>query len=258
MTIFDSYAKYYDLLYRDKDYVGEARYVSDLIRAQSPAAASILELGCGTGAHAAAFSDLGYELTGIDQSQRMLDSAQGRRKEAVGAERARRLSFARADIRTYRAGRSFDAVISLFHVMSYQTTAADLLASFSTAAAHLERGGVFVFDCWYGPGVLNDKPVVRVKRLEDARTEVVRIAEPTMHPAQNVVDVNYHVFLKDKASNRLEDFKETHRMRFLFAPEIEAFLSRSRFKLERHCEWMSQDPPSLESWNAVFVATRDA
>ena len=36
-------------------------------------------------------------------------------------------------------------MISLFHVMSYQTTNADLLAVFATAAAHLRPGGLFLF-----------------------------------------------------------------------------------------------------------------
>ncbi len=30
--VFDEYAAYYDLLYRDKDYVGEAEYIDQLLR----------------------------------------------------------------------------------------------------------------------------------------------------------------------------------------------------------------------------------
>ena len=42
--VFDAYARYYDLLYRDKDYVGEAEYVAAHIRKQAPQAKRILEL----------------------------------------------------------------------------------------------------------------------------------------------------------------------------------------------------------------------
>ena len=52
----------------------------------------------------------------------------------------------------------------------------------STAAKHLKPNGVFIFDFWYGPGVLTDPPVVRLKRLENEEIEVLRIAEPVMHP----------------------------------------------------------------------------
>ena len=51
-SVFSSYARYYDLLYRDKDYAAEAEYVASLIRKFHPAARSIIELGSGTGIHA--------------------------------------------------------------------------------------------------------------------------------------------------------------------------------------------------------------
>lgn len=50
--VFADYARYYDLLYRDKDYKAEAEYVARLIRKFHPATQNILELGSGTGIHA--------------------------------------------------------------------------------------------------------------------------------------------------------------------------------------------------------------
>ena len=50
--VFDAYARYYDLLYCDKDYAAEAGYVANHIRKLLPHTTHILELGCGTGAHA--------------------------------------------------------------------------------------------------------------------------------------------------------------------------------------------------------------
>ena len=61
MDAFGAYARYYDLLYRDKDYPAEARYLHELIQRHAPGAQSILDLGCGTGAHAAEFAELGYD-----------------------------------------------------------------------------------------------------------------------------------------------------------------------------------------------------
>ena len=53
MSQFGLYSKYYNLLYADKDYAGEARYVDSIIRRHTPRAATMLELGCGTGRYAA-------------------------------------------------------------------------------------------------------------------------------------------------------------------------------------------------------------
>ncbi|MGE5749408.1 MAG: class I SAM-dependent DNA methyltransferase, partial [Gemmatimonas sp.] len=171
MTVFAGYSRYYDLLYRDKDYAGEAGYVADLIRRHAPAAKTVMEIGCGTGAHAAEMARLGFECEGVDRSEGMLEAAEAR-LSSLDPELASKLSFSSGDARTVRLGRKFDAVVSLFHVMSYQASNEDLVAAFRTAREHLRPNGVFVFDCWYGPAVLRQWPSVTEKHLADESTEV--------------------------------------------------------------------------------------
>ncbi len=76
--VFDAYSNYNNLLYQDKDYAAEAAYVLSAIRAHKPDAEQVLELGCGTGAHAIALAKQGIFVTGIDQSQSMLARARRR------------------------------------------------------------------------------------------------------------------------------------------------------------------------------------
>ena len=252
--VFDSYSRYYDLLYRDKDYAGEAAYLVSHLRQHAPKAASVLELGCGTGAHAEHLARMGFTVHGVDQSESMLARAAAR-KSALPAETAARLSFGRGDARTVRTGAQYDAVISLFHVMSYQTGNADLQAAFATAAAHLRPGGLFLFDFWYGPAVLAQQPEVRVKRLADDRIDVTRIAEPVMHPNENVVDVNYTVIIDDKATGGSERVQETHRMRYLFLPEL-ALLRGAAFQERATHAWMSAQAPGAQSWSGFQILAR--
>ncbi len=250
MSVFNEYARYYDLLYRDKDYAGESDYVHNLIQTGSPGARTILNLGCGSGRHDRCLMDRGYAVTGVDLSQEMLTAA----RDAATDNGA--LRYVQGDVRTVRLEKTFDIVISLFHVMSYQVSNADLTAAFATAYSHLKPGGLFIFDCWYGPGVLTDRPTVRVKELEDEITSVTRIAQPIMHPNQNVVDVNYRVFLRDKSSASIREICETHRMRYLFLPEVEQMLSSGGFELQAAEEWLTAAPLCLTSWSAVFVCRR--
>lgn len=246
MTAFGAYSRYYDLLYRDKAYGEEAAHIASLIRGQAPEASTLLELGCGTGGHAVRLAEHGFAIHGVDLSDTMLAAA--KRHETA------KLSFELGDARTVRLGRTFDAVISVFHVMSYQTSNADLAAAFATARAHLAAGGVFVFDCWYGPAVLTDRPAVRVREIADDHVEVTRIAEPVMHAEDNTVDVNYHVFLRDKHTDQRTELRETHRMRYLFSPEVAQFLVAAGFELVSAREWLTGAPLSYRSWNACFVA----
>lgn len=253
--VFDAYARYYDLLYRDKDYAAEAKYVDSLVRAQAPRAARILELGCGTGTHAEHLARLGYSVHGVDQSETMLAGAAAR-KAALPADLAHCLSFGKGDVRSVRTGENYDAVISLFHVMSYQTTDADLAAAFGTAAAHLAPGGLFLFDFWYGPAVLAQVPEERIKRLEDDDIRVTRVAKPAMRANENVVDVNYSVSIEVKASGQAQEVRETHAMRYLFVPEIEHYLEPGKWTETKTFGWMGLDPLSKEDWSGCALAIR--
>jgi len=252
VTVFNAYARYYDLLYKDKDYTAEAQFISGLIREFAPESRKLLELGCGTGIHAQMLSAEGYQIHGVDFSQDMLDCAEQRLK-SLPLEHAARLSFSCEDIRHFRQDAGFDVVLSLFHVVSYQTTQDDLLATFNTARNHLNSGGLFIFDCWYGPAVITDKPSVRVKRLQDERIAVTRIADPKLYPNDNRVDVNYQVFVKEKSTSKVEELNETHRMRYLFEPEVEALCSVSGFNLVGSGEWMSGKTPGFDTWGVYFI-----
>lgn len=252
MSVFGNYSRYYDLLYKDKDYAGEAKYIAGLIKKNAPGAKTILELGCGTGKHAALLAAKGYAVTGVDRSAKMLASARKRIKEMQGLQ----VEFIRGDIRTTRLQKKHDAVISLFHVMSYLTSNKDLQDAFATAAIHLKKGGIFVFDCWYGPAVLTDRPVVRVKRLEDDKIEVTRKAVPRMHPNDNVVDVNYSIAIKDKMTGAVDTLKESHKMRYLFKPEIEQMLSAERMELLGCEEWMTGHDLGFDSWGSCFITRK--
>lgn len=249
--VFDAYAAYYDLLYRDKDYAAEAEYVAGHIRRYMPKAKRILELGCGTGAHAEYLARMGFMIHGVDISRAMLARAE-QRKASLPSDLATRITFALDDVRTVRTGKTYDVVISLFHVMSYQTTNADLHAMFETASVHLQSEGLFLFDFWYGPAVLIQKPEVRVKRLEDEEIKVTRIAEPVMHFNENVVDVNYTMFIEIKATGRIEQIKEMHRMRYLFLPELTNY-QFGKFKEHAVVSWMTNDILDSKAWAGVQI-----
>lgn len=254
MPVFGEYSRYYNLLYKDKDYEGEAAYIHGLIQRNRPGAASVLDLGCGTGRHDLLLAEKGYAVTGVDMSEEMLAVA----NSCLPAfdERSVPVRFVQGDVRTVRLGQKFDAVISLFHVMSYQTANVDLQNAFMTACEHLDRGGVFIFDCWFGPAVLTDRPTVRVKRLEDEETQIVRLAEPAMHPEENIVDVNYHILIRDKKDGTVRELKERHRMRYLFRPEVAFLLEQCGFALEGCGEFMTGNRAGFDTWNTVFVGRK--
>lgn len=255
MSVFGNYAHYYDLCYHDKDYAAESGFIRQLLQHYAPAARSLLELGSGTGRHAERLAQAGYRVHGVDRSAIMLQQAQQRRAHLM-PEVADRLEFSHGDIRTVHVHQTFDAIISLFHVLSYQTTNDDVVATFGTMKHHLNPGGLVLFDFWYGPAVLTDRPGTRIKRFEDDSARIVRLAEATMSPNENLVHVHYDVLIEDKATHHLETLEETHVMRYFFYPELDFLLKQAGLRIITGLEWMRPDAPlSFESWNGMLLVS---
>ena len=249
MNIFQSgYAQHYDLFYRDKNYQTEADYVADLIRHHQPGAKTILDLGCGSGRHDSCFAEMGFSAVGVDSSPEMIQLGSSRTQPGDD-----RLKFVLGDIRQLRLDLTFDAVVSLFHVMSYQTTQQDVSDTFATARVHLPPGGLFVFDFWYGPAVLTDRPMVRCKEYCADELTVVRVAEPELLPNRNLVKIAYSIFLKETGEDRYVRSNETHTMRYFFEPELQEICHGHGFEVVGFRGWMSDRAPDLSTWYATAV-----
>jgi SAM-dependent methyltransferase len=248
MKVFGSYSRYYDLLYRDKDYAGEADYVDSLIRRFCPSAATVLNLGCGSGRHDRELVQLGYAVTGVDRSETMLAEA----RRAASGEKAP--EYFCGDLCSIRIPSRFDAVLALFHVFSYQSTNAELRAAFATVREHLAPGGICLFDCWYGPAVLTERPSERIKEFGDDLISATRTATPIMHPNDNLVDVQYHISIRNKHDDRLEELEEIHRMRYLFRPEVEMLLEVNGLAPVLFEEWRTGCEPGFDTWGVVWGA----
>ena len=250
--VFDAYATYYDLLNKDKNYSAEVVYLQELLNNFGMQTGTILELGCGTGKHAELLAQHGFSVHGIDVSPQMIQLAK-QRSDATDIEYL--LTFEIGDVRNIKVGKLFDAVISLFHVASYQTTNIDLESMFTTAASHLDEDGIFIFDFWYGPAVLTDLPSVRIKKIHDNNFKILRIAEPEIHPNHNIVDVNYTIQVS-RSTGENDTLFEKHSMRYLFMPELERMLQNSGFKNINSYEWLKEKTLSFNSWQGIVTCQK--
>jgi SAM-dependent methyltransferase len=254
MSFSKRYSQYYDLFYHEKNYKEEAAFVTGLLSRYGIVGGNLMDLGCGTGRHAVELAATGFFVSGVDMSADMLARADARRIALPGAV-AKRLKFQQGDARTVRTEEIYNAVVSLFRVASYQTTNADFMAMCHTAATHLPRSGLFLFDCWYGPAVLADPPKVRVKRATSDDTAVIRIAEPLMRPHDNTFAVNYTIMMTDWKTQCVETVLETHVMRYMFKPEVELMLDLSGFEVLDSVRWMGGELTAADR-SATFVARK--
>jgi SAM-dependent methyltransferase len=108
-----------------------------LLLPRLPAAASILDLCCGTGQLAHALSQRGYHVMGVDGSPEMLHYAR---------ENAPNVEFIASDARTFTPDAHYHAVISAFDSLNHIMSLAELTQVFRIVYTSLLKGGYFLFD----------------------------------------------------------------------------------------------------------------
>lgn len=249
------YSHYYDIFYEKKEYEEEVHNLEKLIKSYLPNSNTILDLGCGSGRHAIIFAEKGYTVDGLDLSPNMLELAKIR-KNSLPKKARDNIEFKLGDARNFNFDKKYDVILALFHVTSYLTTNDDILNMFKCVDRHLAPGGIFIFDYWYGPAVLTEKPTVKVKRLESDQFKVVRIAEPDLKTNVSLVDVHYEIFVKNKKSNEHSQFNEIHSMRYFFLNEINFLLEQSGLRILNSVELITGKPPGLDTWGICSIAKK--
>lgn len=240
---FIQYAKYYDALYSDKDYASESRYVNDLLREYlGDKGLSILEFGSGTGRHAVELCDLGNEVLGVEPSPHMISLAKEHPK----------FRLIEGDLRGVGVLSEFDACIAMFHVLSYLGCSEDLELAFRNAAKNLANGGIFVFDVWHAPAVLNIGAEARSKQAKGQGFSILRESTSTHYPKEQQVNVHYSVeVLNDDGPN--DSFEEDHLMKYYWPEELVDAATIAGFQLKASMESFSNQVPSDMTWSVLYV-----
>lgn len=252
MDVFGTYAQFYDILYQDKDYAAECDFLETVFsRYASAPICHILDLGCGTGGHALLLAQRGYSVTGVDLSEKMLSVA---RAKASAMELANVPSFQQGDMRNLDLGMTFDAVLSMFAVVSYMVNNVDLQAALRSARRHLNSGGLFVFDAWFGPAVLTERPTNRFKIVEVGGERIIRFTHSKLDLLQHTVNVHYKV-LRLQGKCIVDEVDEVHPIRFLFPQEVTHYLDETGFQVKKLCPFLRPDDDLDErDWNISVVA----
>ena len=249
--IFGSlYADIYDSVYRGKNYEDECNLLHKLFNNfKEGNITSVLDLGCGTGNHSIHLAAKGYEVSGVDRSDEMLDLARLKAKE-----RDLPVNFYCGDIKTIDLGKKFDAVIVMFAVLGYQSTNEDVIQTLKNIRRHLRAGGLLIFDVWYGPAVLSQKPGDRVSIVEDNNLKIIRLSSGVLDTFRHICNVTYNVY-KIEGKEVVDETVEVHQMRFFFPQELRFFLNITGFEIVHIGPFPEYEEELGDgTWNALVVA----
>ena len=152
---FDS--PYYPMLYSNRDETEAERFISLICNhIDLPKGAKVLDLACGRGRHSVTFSNLGYQVLGVDLSPSAIETASMRQSDL--------LYFRIHDIRHPLPETNFDLVVNLFTSFGYFENPLDDELAMSNAFKALKKRGIFVFD------YLNVGPAIARLKQEEVIT----------------------------------------------------------------------------------------
>jgi SAM-dependent methyltransferase len=162
---FDKSQRFYDAIYRSKDYAEEARTLKKFIAAYKRSQGNaLLDVACGTGGHVPYLvDDFAYE--GLDLDPGML---------ALASARFPEVPFHVGNMLDFSLGRRFDVVTCLFSSIASAKTVPGLDQAIATMASHLVPGGVLLVSPFFSPeewfpghphAVFVDEPDLKLARI---------------------------------------------------------------------------------------------
>lgn len=250
------FAEVYDAIYEGRDDIGLWLEI-----AAGAAGRPILELGCGTGRVLLPLARRGYEVTGIDLSERMLDVCRAKLQGEPPAVRER-VRLLPADMTSFELEARYGAVTVPFASFQHLVSVEQQLACLERCRTHLLPDGVLVLD------LPNPAPAPRsaVQEQPDAGVTPVEVVEwtegrrirwwatvtesrPTLQ--RYAFEVTYEVVEADGVARQL---KETLLLRYVFRYELEHLLVRAGLRTVALYGDYDRSPFADESPAMIVVA----
>lgn len=196
----------------------------------------VLDLGCGTGNSSAPFVARGFEVTGLDASAQMLRVAQAK---LPGAR------FVQASFTDFSLPGRFELAVSVFDSLNNLLEPTDLRRCGEQVRAHLNPGGVFIFDVNTTRGL---RELWEDNRAEGWVDDVYYLWEHSFDERTGLAQV---VAYCEKGSH---SFTEVHFERPYDPPEVEALLRGAGFSSVRTLTYPDGDAPTSDSERIWVVA----
>lgn len=159
----ESFGYDYLTIYKHRDFQGAAREVQRMIEwLQLPTGAHILDLCCGMGRHSLALADFGYQVTGVDLSEVLL-------QEARDADINAKVTWIHGDMRHVPTDQQFDAIVNLFTSFGYFDQDEENQLVIDEMARLLKPGGKYIID-YLNPEYVKAHLVPYSERTEEKMT----------------------------------------------------------------------------------------
>lgn len=224
MDAYEDFAEVYDTFMDETPYEEWADFVTTALKNAGISNGLVLDLGCGTGTMTELLAKAGYDMIGVDLSDRMLNIAMRKREKS-----GRDILYLEQDMREFELYGTVGAVICLCDSLNYLLEEEDLLQTFRLVNNYLDPGGLFLFDF---NTVYKYETVIGDTVIAENRDDCSFIWENYYDAAEKLNEYDLTIFVREK-NDLFRKFTETHLQRGYTLPVIKNLVEKSGMIFQR-------------------------
>lgn len=246
MSGYSVFARYYDELTANIDYVRRGEYFHEIIKKFKATKENILlDLACGTGSISEVMARLGYDVIGVDNSDEMLGMAIEKKFDS-----GLNIQYLCQDMRKLDMFGTVDVIICALDSINHLANLNDVRKVFEGAAFFCEMNGLFIFDV---NTLYKHRKILANNTFTYETDNVYCIWENTLNAETDEVRMNLEFFEREENglySRSSESFSE----KAYSGETIEKLLEESGFEVLAKYGDDTFDPPTETSQRIIYAA----
>ena len=254
MEAYTSFARVYDTFMDNVPYEEWSRYLCGLLKEYGIEDGLVLDLGCGTGTMTELLAEAGYDMTGVDFSEEMLEIAMEKRMES-----GHDILYLMQDMRAFELYGTVRAVVSICDSVNYITEPEELEKVFRLVNNYLDPGGIFIFD-------LNTeykyRELLGSNTIAEERDACSFIWDNYYYEEEKINEYELTLFLRDEEYSKAagqdicRKFQEMHYQRAYTLDEVKSLLEQAGMEFVTAYDAFSKNPPKTDS-ERIYVVARE-
>jgi len=249
-NLYRNSAWLYDIERNNEHFTADIPFYMEYARQQK---GDVLELGCGTGRVALALAGEGFNVTGLDLSQQMLDVFQEKLTDKPALtgkfEKINKIKIVHGNMADFSLGRKYALIIAPFRAFQALTNDSDIANALTCIRRHLADDGIFiinVFNPWKGMDESWCSPDEDVDfEVEDKETglNVVRKSRRERIDLENHVIYPYLAHEVTYPDGRVERIVDCLQMKYYYSQQLRDVVETAGLKITEEYSWYDKAPP---------------
>lgn len=248
MEAYTSFAAVYDTFMDNIPYEEWEKYLKSLLYEYGVREGLVLELGCGTGNMTEILAQSGYDMTGVDNAEEMLEIAIEKRMKS-GLD----ILYLQQDMREFELYGTVKAIVSVCDSVNYILEEEELEEVFRLVNNYLDPGGVFIFDF---NTVYKYREILGDQTIAENREECSFIWDNYYYEEERINEYELSLFIREGDSELYRKYQETHFQKAYDLETMKRLITQSGLEYITAYDAFTKEAPTRVS-ERIYVIARE-